>query len=498
MLSKLQKIAKDLIIYSALVSEYERLDFKDDALAGVRANYFNANCAAQNEKTELTISGKPHSLSCSMRLGAPLSWKISCDNLPVQTVRRASDGSYSVMSYGANGVIFKRQYFDLNHLWLRTEYYDRVLENRISAVISPKRVEGLVVLRLQKYLATGVSIRDLYPSLLPPKKRCAALIYSNSGMIWYDARFKPEQTKPQAEEMPQNGFRFTKEAFVSERVSDVLGLRQADYLSSSDVPRRAEEPVPEQTEPETYSAYDRIEHILFEAHKTNKNIFGELASLSTDQSAPEEKPAEEKSADMPAPEVPEAPEAPEKALEKAPEEVPEEAAENAAVPEVTEEPEVVQVTEEAVPDTVIATKNGVYSYYGAMDENHLRTGRGRTATPDGMTAYDGGYLADKRHGFGVCYYKEGSPNYVGDWKEGNRDGRGVGYRLSDGTMHVGKWSENKPEGFGARFDKEGNFLDVCTYVDGKRNGKSVSFDEDGNIVVRLWRDGEKISEKLLL
>ena len=98
----------------------------------------------------------------------------------------------------------------------------------------------------------------------------------------------------------------------------------------------------------------------------------------------------------------------------------------------------------------------------------------------------------------MCYYKEGSPNYVGDWKEGNRDGRGVGYRLSDGTMHVGKWSENKPEGFGARFDKEGNFLDVCTYVDGKRNGKSVSFDEDGNIVVRLWRDGEKISEKLLL
>ena len=64
MLSKLQKNAKDLIIYSALVSEYERLDFKDDALAGVRANYFNANCAAQNEKTELTISGKPHSLSC--------------------------------------------------------------------------------------------------------------------------------------------------------------------------------------------------------------------------------------------------------------------------------------------------------------------------------------------------------------------------------------------------------------------------------------------------
>ena len=53
------------------------------------------------------------------------------------------------------------------------------------------------------------------------------------------------------------------------------------------------------------------------------------------------------------------------------------------------------------------------------------------------------------------------------------------------------------EGFGARFDRDGGFLDVCTYVDGKRNGKSVSFDEDGNIVVRLWSNGEMISEKII-
>ena len=64
-------------------------------------------------------------------------------------------------------------------------------------------------------------------------------------------------------------------------------------------------------------------------------------------------------------------------------------------------------------------------------------------------------------------------------------------------MHAGCWSNNAPSGFGARFDKDGGFLDVCTYVDGKRNGKSVSFDEDGNIVVRLWSNGEMISEKII-
>ena len=46
-------------------------------------------------------------------------------------------------------------------------------------------------------------------------------------------------------------------------------------------------------------------------------------------------------------------------------------------------------------------------------------------------------------------------------------------------------------------DKNGGFLDVCTYVDGKRNGKSVSFDEDGNVVIRLWRDGEMVGERVI-
>ena len=65
-------------------------------------------------------------------------------------------------------------------------------------------------------------------------------------------------------------------------------------------------------------------------------------------------------------------------------------------------------------------------------------------------------------------------------------------------MHAGNWSNNTPHGFGARFDKNGNFMDVCTYVNGKRSGKSVSFDKDGNLVVRVWIDGEMISEKIIV
>lgn len=56
-----------------------------------------------------------------------------------------------------------------------------------------------------------------------------------------------------------------------------------------------------------------------------------------------------------------------------------------------ENPEIVN-EEEPHCDVVILTKSGRYTYFGNLDENNCRTGRGRTVSPDGMTSYDGEYL----------------------------------------------------------------------------------------------------------
>ena len=514
-LSKLRKISKDIIIYSVLATEFELPDFKNDALAGVRANYFKAKCAPQAEKTDIMIDGRPHSLSYSMQRGTPLSWKITCGTRTIQTVKRASDGSYAVLSYGNNGVIYKRQFFDAAHRWLRTEYYSKELENQIAAVIYPQRTDGLIVLRMQRFLQTGIESHDLFPSADSSKKHGAALIYADAGMLWYDTSFKPRQSVQRpAEEPKQEGFRFVRESFTSPNASDLLRLREAAYLGDGDSEPEAEEPAPVQAEQQRpYSAYEQIQNILYEAHKTNKNIFGELASRSSflldeeepfgDEEAPVEKLIPKEAEPLRDNSDKESNTESEPVKDNSSVELNKE---SAAVPahdnsnkELSIEPvdELIQNNPEEAPDVKVPTRNGDYAYYGALDENGQRTGRGRTVTPDGLTSYDGGYLADKRDGFGVCYYKEGSPNYVGDWKEGNRSGRGVGFRQSDGTMHAGRWQGNKPDGFGARFDRDGNFLDVCTYVDGKRNGKSVAFDANGNIVVTLWRNGEAISEKII-
>lgn len=519
MLSKIKKISKDMLIYSALASEFEPLDFKNDALAGVRANYFNAHNHTQTEKTELTVDNKPLSLSYSMKNGEPLSWKALLNNQPYQTVKRERSGVYCVISYNENGVVYKRQFFDYAHYWLRTEYYSADDRNYFSAVISPVYRDGVMMLKYKTYDEDGRRLKKeyLFPSLTPPRRKCCALVYANAGMIWYDACFCPAEFAQETENA-RRGFNFDLDSFtpnIYTTVTDVLD--NAPYLTDEDVrdmtPQAqpaAEEPAEDDTKP--YSAYDKIENILFEAHKTNKNIFGELAQHSEPSDDKPEAPANE----LPGEPETKAPEAPEQVAVEEPEETAEEAALemaeafgvnpdfNKAEPDEapadtahTEEQPSFEHAFEGEPDSIVHTKTGRYRYYGALDGRNRRVGRGRTVSDKGITSYEGGYVADRREGFGICYYKEGSVNYVGNWKDGRRNGAGVGYRLSDGTMHAGCWSNNAPQGFGARFDKDGSFLDVCTYVDGMRSGRSVSFDEDGNIVVRLWSNGELITEKII-
>ncbi len=487
--SRLQKLSADLIVYSVLIADEERLDFKNDALAGVRANYFNANHAPQREKTSITLDGRKLSFRCEMKQGEPLSWKISGGSQPCQTVKRGADGSYCVLSYTDNGTVCKRAYFDRNHLWQRTEYYGRDIGNSLTAVVSPFRSEGLYALRVEKTAADGSrTVARLYPSEKRQNVRCAALMYSNAGMLWYDARFAPSLTDSAPVQSGRSrGFDFRPEDFT-DMAPEPLDFRNAPPLSDGDIAAVASAPVPvaeeigEEERP--YSAYDRIQSILLEAQKTNKSIFGEVASY-----AERERAAESVELAEPVPE-----EVPPEETAPVSEEAPGEISPEVSAPQPKQEYE---AEEEKEPDMGISTPNGVYSYYGALDENGQREGRGRTASPDGVTVYDGEYHLDKRSGFGICYYKDGSPNYVGDWLEGSRSGRGMGFRRSDGTVHAGKWTQNVPNGIGARFDSEGEFLDVCRYENGVRSGKSVSFDEQGNVVIRVWEDGELISERII-
>ena len=540
MLEQSQKLTDGLIIYSVLVSDYEKLDFKNDALAGVRANYFNSACKEQKEITEIELHGMDYKMSCLLTKNEPLSWKVTRDNLPYQSVKRATGGVYSVITYNDRGIVFKRQFFDRNHTWLRTEYFNRSIADKLITRIYPRKVSGIITLVTEDIDDNGiVSVKTLFPSDKQSNENSRVLIYSNVGMLWYDASFLPSDMPfTEKKSYGNSGFVFNGDLFKNDFVPEnAYNLEDCAYLTDEDIPNVSDtaEPVSKKD----YSAYDIIEKILVEAHKTNKDLFGEIINHTAEEDF---EPAEVKivtggkDEQLSDDEVEENPQISEHEIaddtdavaETADEQTedsesvvtvdsPGEASEDEEtdfenvesnigthcqiddVPTEESDEENPEIVNEEEPhcDVVILTKSGRYTYFGNLDENNCRTGRGRTVSPDGMTSYDGEYLDDRRNGFGVCYYNNGSINYVGNWTDNSRNGGGVGYRLSDGTMHAGKWDNNTPDGYGARFDRNGNLIDVSNYENGVRTGKSVSFDENGNIVVSVYENGEKISEFLV-
>ncbi|MGI6256303.1 MAG: MORN repeat-containing protein [Acutalibacter sp.] len=115
---------------------------------------------------------------------------------------------------------------------------------------------------------------------------------------------------------------------------------------------------------------------------------------------------------------------------------------------------------------------------------------GRTQQPSGLTVYEGQFREGRRDGFGVAFYKDGTPSYTGSWKEGKRDGLGVSFRDSDHAVHIAHWKNGAPEDFVSLFDKEGNLRYGGRIEKGKKQGPGVSYNTaDGTVFVGKWVDG---------
>lgn len=495
MITSRQELTRDMIFYSVCVSDFEKLDFKNDALAGVRANYFNSNHRPQADDTDILLDDVSYKLSYKMSKNQPLSWKVTKNLRPYQSVKRETGGIYCVRYYTENATVYKKQFFDSSHLWIRTEYFDKSIEGERLCTVSPKKIDDVIVIEKITFSNNRkVGSETLFPSDKNSDGNSAALVYSNNGMIWYDSSFVPkysvkEESKENTVSEPKpSRFELEADKFLPDySPENPIDLSSLEYLEDT-----FKEPQPQIT------AYDRIEKILEEAHKTNKNLFGQIIENTCVEIADEETELLDDSEELTEENMAES-----KAESKA--EISEKTQQASDTEEHTEESEttqevredIVKAEEEKKSDAVVSTTSGNYKYFGAVDENGLRTGRGRTVSPSGITAYDGEYAQGKRDGFGVFYYKNGDINYVGEWAQNRRSGAGVGYRTSDGTMHIGKWDSNTPCGYGARFNKAGTFLDVADYTNGKKNGKCISLDENGNFYISIWENGKKISEHII-
>ena len=279
MISDSKKLTDGIVIYSALFSEFEPLDFKNDALAGIRANYFNSGRVPQKDKMEINGGDSVYfGLSYQLASGKPISWKMNRNGRPYQTAKKMKGGAYCVSTYSELGAVIKRQFFNENHEWVKTEFYDGTKKAALKATATPKMVEEIFAIEYETIgLGDSFQSRLLFPSTVPTDS-CSALVYSNLGMIWFDYKFKPEDLQLQEEAVPtvqKKGFGLSTTSFLylSGKPAEI-DLKNAPYFSEEENSAAAEEKSAN-TEEKPYSAYDKIESIILEAQKINKNVLGE-------------------------------------------------------------------------------------------------------------------------------------------------------------------------------------------------------------------------------
>lgn len=105
-----------------------------------------------------------------------------------------------------------------------------------------------------------------------------------------------------------------------------------------------------------------------------------------------------------------------------------------------------------------------------------REGKGKLIHPTndnseyGQEFYDGDWLDDKMHGYGVYHYANGDI-YEGEWLNNLHSGFGK-YLFTDGSKYEGEWKDHKMHGSGKYLDING-----VTWAGEFRDGQYISKDQ---------------------
>lgn len=441
-----------VIYYGVALKHFDELDFKYDALAGVRARFFSRNLETQSGDAIQVFEKKEVNCRYTLEQGKPLLWKVFQNKNLVQSSKYLPDQMYCVCFYNAFEQILKKIYFNAKHFWTKTEYFDPSAGKDCVCSIAPKVINGFFAIIQTQYNKNGCVASPLYMvATLPPADLCEAVAYTDKGMLYFTSQ-TPSTVNAGTEE--KKGFTFTPADFnLTKNLNSTFDISFAPYLTA-----------------ENGNPFDKAGKSDF-----SESVYSDRSLLKTENAAkiPAEEPPRKDNAES------------EKRLSSL----------QINEAEAAEETETFTAACPEEPDKVLESAGEAYKYYGDLDAQGRRSGYGRTETASGKTAYEGAYSEDMRQGFGTFYYKDGSVNYVGNWRQNQREGAGIGFRSLDGTVHVGKWRHNQPCDIGVRFDREGNFLSLNHFTDGKRNGIGIAINEDGCVVISNWKDDRQVSEK---
>jgi hypothetical protein len=123
--------------------------------------------------------------------------------------------------------------------------------------------------------------------------------------------------------------------------------------------------------------------------------------------------------------------------------------------------------------------------------NGQRNGEGTLWVPVGKAKklrklYVGGWMDDRRHGKGTCFFKDGE-YFQGTWDHGKMHGQGT-LRYSNGDLYVGQWHDGMRSGQGTLNRANGDCYEGFWLNDKREGSGSYFYATSGKVFVGEWAD----------
>lgn len=406
------------ILYFGLTfDKYDVLDFTDDFLAGVRANFFNSGGETQVNRSVQYLGNDEFSFVYNMADGAPISWKVNKNGEVFQNAEVVNADCYRVNTYSDDGRIYKRHYFDNNHIWLKSEFLDDNAKI-IEYLLYPSVIDEKDVIVKIHTSSDSIVQSYLYPKdTMPDDSDYSILAFTDSGFLFFNSvpndKFISKTVIHDDSVSNLGGFSFDMVDFnLNRNLNTTFDIRNVEYLTDENgnpihtYSNREFNKVPEEvkTEPANTNSVSVVEINEIKPDSI-LNVGGERYTYygSTD----------------------------------------EEKRRNGYGRTVTEE------------------GNTAYEGFYRGDK---RNGFGTFYYKNRKVNYIGNWNDNYRDGFGVGFRSSDGTSHIGKWNKNNPEGIGARFDKEGNFIFLGNYENGKKQGKGFTLDEDGSFI-LSEFVD---------------------------------
>lgn len=401
---------KDIIYFGITFEKFDILDFTDDFLAGVRSNFFKSGFETQSNRCVQYIDDVEYFFVYNMEKGKQLSWKVNKNGNVFQNSERVNPNSYRVNTYDENGRIFKRHYFDNNHIWLKSEYLTDSL-NKPEYILYPFEVDdNEVIVKIHNTPDSSVQTY-LYPKQsMPENGDYSVLSYTDKGFLFFNSvpnnKFISKTVIRDNSVNNLGGFEFNLVDFnLSRNLNSTFDITDAEYLDY------------ENGKPYYKVTNEKLNNTSFENENDIEEFDVKVYEKETDAS-------------------------------------------DAVIERKGESYKYYGELDENKKRTGYGrtvTDEGITAYEGGYFDD-MRNGFGAFYFKNGKINYVGNWYNNRRNGFGVGFRGSDGSSHIGKWNNNSPEGLSARFDKNGNFIFLGNFIDGKKQGKGITVDDDGSFV----------------------------------------